>query len=47
MKVRGKNDEFGLTEEQRMLLLENAVEAAFTTEEVKNEFREQLGMADQ
>ncbi len=43
-EYRYMEDQFGLTAEQRMTLLENAVEAAFTTEEVKNELRGQIGI---
>ena len=35
---------FGLTAAQEKQLLANAVDAAFTTEEVKNQLREQLGL---
>lgn len=45
-EFRDMEDRFGLTDEQRMTLLENAVEAAFTTEEVRNDFREKLGITE-
>ncbi len=35
---------FGLTDEQRKKILENSVEAAFTTDEVKDELRAALGL---
>ena len=37
--------EFGLTPKQEQILLQNAVDGAFTTEEVKNRLREQLGIS--
>ena len=45
-EFRDMEDQFGLTDEQRMTLLENAVEAAFTTEEVRNDLREKLGITE-
>ena len=45
-EFRYMKDKFGLTDEQKMILLENAVDAAFTTEDVKKELRVQLGTAD-
>jgi adenosine deaminase len=45
-EFRYMKDKFGLTDEQKMILLENAVDAAFTTEDVKKERRVQLGTAD-
>ena len=45
-EFRYAEDALGLTAEQRITLLENAVEAAFTTEEVKNDLRAQLGLTN-
>lgn len=45
-EFRYMEDQFGLTAEQRRTLLENAVEAAFTTEEVRNDLRAQLGLTE-
>ncbi len=45
-EFRYMEDQFGLTAEQRRTLLENAVEAAFTTEEVRNDLRVQLGLTE-
>ena len=36
--------EFGITPEQQKTLLENAVDAAFTTDEVKQELKKTLGL---
>jgi len=38
-------DNFGLSESEKSALLENAVDAAFTSNEVKNQLREELGLS--
>lgn len=43
-EYRYMREEFGLTPEQENTLLNNAIDAAFTTEEVKEGLREQLGL---
>ena len=35
---------FGLTPEQEKIMLANAIDAAFTSENVKNELRKELGI---
>ena len=42
-EYRYMEQEFHLTAEQEKILLENAVNAAFTTEEIKDELRDLLG----
>ena len=43
-EFRYMEENFGLTAAQEKQLLANAVDAAFTTEEVKNQLREQLDL---
>ena len=37
-------EKFGLTSEQEKKILENSVKAAFTTDDVKSELRDRLGL---
>ncbi|MGN0342738.1 MAG: adenosine deaminase [Roseburia sp.] len=43
-EYRYMEKEYGLTPEQEKLMLQNSIDAAFTSEDVKNELRKELGL---
>lgn len=44
-ELRYMKKEFGLTSKQEKIILNNAVDAAFTSEAVKEELKKELGLA--
>jgi adenosine deaminase len=44
-EYRYMENEFGLTSEQKKIILNNAVDAAFTSAAVKEELKKELGLA--